>query len=262
MHRLFLIILLLCTPPIVASDTDDLSRVVERGTLRVLAFPHQETVFMRRMPELGAEGLHRFNGIDYEIMAAWATELGVELEILPLTTAYSDLIPGLLRGDGDVAATAMSITPARQEVVTFSRPYFQVFETVVTRRDRDVRNRADLEGLRLAVVPGTSFEETVRKLGLHSNVVEKSFFLEMYTAVAEGEADATLSDSISVSRVLAKYPDLERRLKIAFTLPDADQFGYAMRPGSTLKPHLDAFLDRLEASGKLDDIKASYLSSK
>ncbi|MEM8960278.1 MAG: transporter substrate-binding domain-containing protein [Acidobacteriota bacterium] len=250
----------LCTTPSFAETSrDDLATVKERGTLIVLGWPHQESAFIRRMvAELGDEGLDRFTGLDVEIMRAWAEDLDIELEIRPLRTSFGDLLPALLRGEGDVAMSSLSVTPAREEIVDFSRPYHEVKRMIITRRDETASTIDDLRGRAMAAVPGSSQEEALRKLGFDT-VVASDFTLDSYIAVAEGRADGTLVDSNSAADVLARYPDLERRLEVAIVLPEGDQYAVALRPGSTLKASLDSFLERLAASGELDALKKIHL---
>ncbi len=233
-----------------------LEEVRSNGKLVMLCWPHQESQFVRRMvEELGAEGLDRFAGIDVELMEAFADHLGVELEVRPVTAGFGRLLPTLLDGEGDLVASSLTITEERRRLVEFSVPYFEVKGIVLARRDSGISSIEDLRGKVAAAVPGSSHEERIRALGyedlrFHAAI---DFTLESYQAVAYGEADFTLVDSGSVSRVMPKYSELRKRLHIAFEFPQPETYGIALRKGSDLLPVLDAFLEGKRARGELEE---------
>lgn len=242
------------------SAASDLAAVEERGALRVLCWPHQESIFVRRPVELGEEGLTSFAGIDVEIAEAFARSLGVELEMRAVSPDFGALIPGLLSGQGDLVASSMSVTRARAQRVDFSVPYFEVRKVVVARRGSGLRSVRDLEGKRAAAARGTSHDEQLRELGFDDErILATQFILDNYTAVAEGEVDFTVVDSTSARRVLGEYPELGASLEVAFEFPERDHFALAARPGSDLLPVLDRFLTELEESGELERIVRKYI---
>lgn len=229
-----------------------LMTVREQGRLTMLCWPHQESRYVRRMVELGAEGLNQFTGIDVDLMAAFAKEMGVELHIKPVQGGFSDLIPDLLAGQGDLVASSMTITEGRAARVDFSVPYHGVRKVVITRAGSSIDALSALEGKVAATVAGSSHEEHLVGLGLPAlQLHHVDFALEAYQAVAYGDADFALVDSDSAALVLPKYPSMGEKLEIAFEFPERDYYGIAVRPGSDLKDALDAFLGRQRARGAL-----------
>lgn len=242
-----------------STEASDLAAVRERGRLVMLCWPHQESIFVRRTVELGPEGLHRFAGIDVDVLEAYARQLGVELEIRPMEHSFAELIPSLLSGKGDVIGSSLTITGKRAEKVGFSVPYFDVEQVVVARRGSGLSSVADLDHRTASVVPGSSQEENLLALGLKSlEILSTEFTLDNYIEVVEGNADFTVVDSSSATKVLAKYPQFARELEVAFELSTHDHYGFAVRPGSDLLEGLDAFLERLRSSGELERIKARH----
>lgn len=236
-----------------------LARVLEQGKLEMIAFPHQESHFVHADLSLGpmpAYGPDRhWAGIDVEIMRRFAAELGVELWIRRVSEpSYGALIPDLLAGKGDLVASSLTMTPTRQAAVDFSRPYFTIYQVVIAPQGSALAGPEDLAGKVGAVIPGSSHEERLLALGVpREQHFHTAFMLENYIAVDEGDADFALVDSGSAERVLPKMKSLE----IAFRLPGEEHYGIALPPGSDLKPRLDAFLEKLEASGELAEIVAA-----
>lgn len=236
--------------------SDHLNAVGERGELVMIAFPHQLSTFVRTnlalgpTPKLGAPD--HFIGIDVDIMARFAEYLGVKLMIRRVSEpSYAALIPDLLAGHGDVIASSLSITEERQKLVDFSDPYYYNYPVVVVAKGSPIAELTDLAGKMAALVPGSSHEEFLAELGISREwFVPVSFRSECYYALTEGQADYTLVDFSSAKRVLPKMPDL----KVAFRLPDDDYYGFAVPPGSNLRPVLNRFLLELKTSGGMAEI--------
>ena len=236
-------------PPI----TSAVAAVKARGKLVMLSFPHQENPFIRVRTEVD---LQHYEGIDYEVMQGFAGTLGVELEVRPVKPSFDALVPALLRGEGDVIASSFSITPERSAVVAFSQPYFTVHTVVVVPAGSPVHAAADLAGRTAATVRGSSLEERIK--ALHPGKLHYVEFTRWnYDALEEKEADFTVLDETSTLRLLRYYPDL----KVAFQLPGADAYGYAVKPGSDLLAALDGYLAGLRTNGKLAEIVHRHLGA-
>jgi polar amino acid transport system substrate-binding protein len=232
----------------------DLAKVKARGTLFLLCFPHQDSEFVRvnlsrgPMKQLGTAD--DFEGFDIDLMAAFATSLGVVLQVRPVSKpSYDEIIPDLVEGQGDVIASSFSITPARLKKIDFSLPYLDVAELVIARKGAPITRAEDLKGKRAVTVRGASQTERLHNLGLSDkDLVQVDFTRDKYEAVAQGDADFTVVDEgNSTAGVLAEFPNL----KSVFKLGIGSQYAVAVRKGSDLKPALDAFISRIRASGEL-----------
>jgi polar amino acid transport system substrate-binding protein len=244
-------LLLLAAIPAGAST---LSEVKSRGKLVMLSFPHQESAFIRVQVEVD---LHHYDGIDYEILDGFAKSLGVTLEVHPVRPSFADLVPALLRGDGDVIGSSFSITPERRGKVDFSAPYFAGHAVVVVPRESPIHTEADLAGRTGATVRGSSLEERMRKVpGVRFHYVD--FTRWNYDALIEKTADFSILDETSTWGVLPSYPDL----KVAFVLPGEDLYGFAVTPKSDLREALDAYLETIQRNGQLEKIVQRYLGEK
>jgi len=232
------------------------AEIKSRDKLVMLSFPHQESVFVRTnvaagpMPRVGT--WNGFEGIDVELMHAFAESLGVRLEIRPVSEpSYGALIPELLAGKGDLIASSFTITEERKQAVDFSDPYFSVYPVILVRVGSPIASVADLAGKTAAAIPGSSQEEHLRGLGIAPDkLLSVDFRLETYTAVMDGEADFTLADSSSAMRFLHEYP----KLKIAFRLAGEDAYGFAVPRDSDLREPLNRFLAEMKKNGELERI--------
>jgi ABC-type amino acid transport substrate-binding protein len=229
----------------------------------MVTFPHQESEFSRTdltagpTPALGTAA--NFEGVDIDLMVAFAERLGVELRIRRVSEpSYAMLIPDLLAGQGDLVASSLSITDERKKLVNFSDPYFTVEPVIVTPVGSPL---ADVEALlpkRAVVIRGSSHAEHLRKLGVpDENMLLVGFTLECFNAVADGEADYTLADSAAAEAQLRTDDQLE----ISFTLPGKDDYGFAVPKESTeLLAALNEFVAEMRSSGMLAEIIARHMT--
>lgn len=247
--------------PAAAPGASDLQEVKKRGKLIMLCFPQQGSPFVHAMvDELGEKGLNVFDGTDVVLLRRFAAELGVALEVRPVRPAIADLIPALLRREGDLVANALGITEQRRKYVDFSVPYISAKEGLVVRKDSGYETLADLKGKVASTMSGSSHEDVLLRLQIPDLKVHYvDFSSENYEVVLEKKADFTILDADSAATAIAKVFDLKENLEIAQILPEEAHYGIAVRPGSDLLPLLDAFLGKLKANGELEKILAGQI---
>ncbi len=256
-----LTILALLAPPLAAGDLAD---VKARGKLVAVIFPNQDIPFVQvRLDKMQEGGLKLtemrnpddFKGIDIALLKGFAESLGVGLEVHTLTTGFGELVPSLLRREGDLVANSLTITAKRREQVNFTEPYFEGAEAIVVRSNSPVRSAADLTGKKCAAGGGTSQLEALRTLLPDAVRMEVDFPFQAYVDVDEGKADCAIAETgIPAGGTLKPpYPPL----RVAFVLRTY-QYGMAVRKGSDLLGPLDAYLDGLKRSGELKKIADSH----
>ena len=255
-----LAVLGLLAHPLVAGDLAD---VKARGKLIMVIFPNQDIPFVEvkldamrernlKLPEM--RDPEDFDGIDIVAMKGFARSLGVGLEVHTLTTGFGELVPALLRHEGDLVANSLTITEKRRGMVDFTEPYFEGAEAIVVRPDSQIASAADLAGKKCAAARGTSQLEALKTLS-GVQVSEEDFPFQTYVDVEEGTADCAIAETgVPVGGTLkSPYPPLE----VAFVLRHY-QYGVAVRQGSDLLAPLNAYLDGLKRSGELRKIADSY----
>jgi ABC-type amino acid transport substrate-binding protein len=230
-----------------AAHATTLADVKARGKLVVLVYPDTDSPFLARV----APG--RFDGVDFSILRGFAASLGVTLEIREIVR-YEDLLPSLARGDGDVVAGGVSITSEREELVDFSVPYFPVAIMVIARRQAGIGSVEGIADKRGAAVPGTTHDSLMRGMGIvPAHQLARSGLA--YEALQRDLADFAFVDSTSGVVSLEKYPGLV----LVGMLPKADYYGFAMAPGSDLRPPLDAHLSLIRRQGRLYELFDRHL---
>lgn len=200
-----------------------LQKAQQRGSLIVLTRNGASSYF------IGPEG---GTGPEYEIAAAFAGYLGLEIEV-NVPDDFGDLGRRLKKNQGDFIAANLTRTPAREKLFNFG-PDYAVTETVAVYRRGQTRPRkhGDLLGMNLSVIAGSSYEVLLKEAQkdlpeLQWSSEENTSMEDLLLAIADGELDATLVDS-NIFRINSQfYPGL----KIGFTFADNQPQAWAFPPG-------------------------------
>ncbi|WP_093308280.1 membrane-bound lytic murein transglycosylase MltF [Allopseudospirillum japonicum] len=140
-----------CSPQLQKSQ---LEQIQETGVLRVL---------MRNTSVTYYEGRDGPAGFEYDLLKAFAQQQGLTLEVIT-SPSIEDIETRLSKGQADLAAAGVAITPKRLHTFALTHPVIKVQPQVVYRRGASVpKDVADLAGQNLAVVAGTKHADLLRK---------------------------------------------------------------------------------------------------
>ena len=169
----------------------DLDSIRSRRVIRVITQNNSSNYFIYRGRQMG---------FDFELAQGVAEALGVRLEVA-IPDNHGEMMKWLMEGRGDFIAGSLTVTPRREESVSFSLPYLYINEVLVQREGSPiVESLADLAKIEIVVRRGSSYEETLRRLDKRTPLkltwvdsdVSVSALLER---VAGGEIEATVVDS-------------------------------------------------------------------
>ncbi|MGH7151957.1 MAG: ABC transporter permease subunit, partial [Planctomycetota bacterium] len=184
-----------------------------------------------------------------EIAEALAEAMGVRAR--RVQNAWAELIPGLERGDYEVAISGIEIVGYRLERADFSRPYYAGGETLMVRRgDGRIASLADLAGKSVGTLRDSSAHRMLQSIG-GVNVRPYDDQLHPYSDLEIERTDAVLLDEM-----IALYYGLPRQALEVVGEPIGEvRYGIAVRKGNpALLDAVDAALDRLVREGRLRTI--------
>lgn len=193
-------------------------------------------------------------GLDMAITGEIAADLGVELR--PLNTGFDAIESGaaLNARQCDVAASAITITDAREENVDFTDAYFDADQGVLAAAGTEVAAEGDLEGLTIGVQQATTGADWVAEQGLQG--VEFEDLGLQIQALRNGQVDVVVNDVT----VLAPYADDE--LAVAFEIPTGEQYGVAVRTGNAaLLEAANTSIARIQEDGTYDALVAEWFGT-
>src|SRR5690242_15666311 len=195
-------------------------------------------------------------GYDVDVARAVGDKLGVRVEFVE--TPWDSMFAALEANRFDVVANEVTINPERQAKYDLSQPYSVGEGVIVTRADdTSISTTADLKGKVAAENATSNWSEVARKAGARVEAVEG--FTQAITLLSQGRVDVVINDSIAVYAYLAETKDSS--VKIAGTVGEKSEQGFAARKDSGLLPELNTALDQLRADGTLAQISQKYLNA-
>ncbi|BBY19066.1 ABC transporter permease subunit [Mycolicibacterium litorale] len=195
-------------------------------------------------------------GYDVDVARAVGAKIGVPVEFVE--TPWDSMFAALEAGRFDVVANEVTINAERKAKYDLSQPYSVGEGVIVTRADNDsITSLDDLKGKVAAENATSNWSEVARKAGARVEAVEG--FTQAITLLNQGRVDVVVNDSIAVYAYLAETGDTS--VKIAGTVGEKSEQGFAARKDSGLLPELNRALDELRADGTLATISQKYLNA-
>ena len=229
-----------------------LQQAQQRGSLTLLTRNGASSYF------IGPEG---GTGPEYDIVAAFAEYLGLELEV-EIANEFNDLGTLLNSRQGELIAANLTRTRAREKIFEFGPDYAETNTIVVYKRGKTrPRKLADLVDMRVSVIAGSSYEDLL--VNAQKDIPELQWTAEktrgmegLLLAIADGELDATLVDA-NIFKINSQfYPGL----KTGFTLADQQHQAWAFLPGDddSLVQTARSFFNLIKENGSLAAIQDRY----
>ena len=184
-----------------AAEDSLLKSILNRGTLRV-----GTTGDYPPFSELDQSN-NTYKGYEIDVVTALAADLGVKLEFVP--TNWDTLGAGIEADKYDVVASGVTMTLERLKSVAFSDPYLDSpLVPLILKKDEGkfASWRAmDQEGVKLAVMAGTSAEESAKKNFTKAEVVPITAPALDYQELLAGRVTAAITDTVFIKKALAQY---------------------------------------------------------
>lgn len=189
-----------------------------------------------------------YEGFDIDLINAVGEKMGLDVQI---EDAPFDL---LLQGGGgqfDLAIAATTITPARENRVDFSNPYYQSSQGLLVQTGGDIASVDDLAGEIVAAQDGTTGETYAQENTEASEVRPFPEIDDAYNALSTGQVAAVLNDLPSVQAAAEEKEGLE----VVETFDTDEEYGIILPEGSDeLLSAVNEALQEVKDDGTLDEI--------
>jgi polar amino acid transport system substrate-binding protein len=168
-------------------------------------------------------------GLDIDLAALLAKNLGVEAEIVPVATA--NRIPYLQSKRIDILVASLGITPDRAKQVMFTIPYVSVDVVIAAGKSVKLASIDDLKTVSIAVARGSSQEGYVTSIApKDAKIMRFDGDAPATQAFIAGQAQALSNNSIMIASIKKANPGLEIENKITLR-----------RQANAIAVRLDAF---------------------
>lgn len=235
-----------------SARADTLQDIKSRGSITIgVDFTHPPYGMLSQQSER--------EGTDYDIATLIAHDLGVKLNVLPVTGP--NRVPFLLTNKADIVIASFSVTDERKKVIAFTRPYATEPVLLLAPGKDSLKGPADLNGKSIAVARGTTADidltNLIKDKGLTDVDVHR--YLDeatTRTAVGSGQQNimaASLADALSV-----KQSNPSTHFEFQFQMSD-DPLAIGLRQNdAALQAWLDSWIGVNLKNGKLDAIWMKY----
>ena len=201
-------------------------------------------------------------GLDVEMANKLAESIGYDLEFIRME--FDELLPALLNNRIDLAISAITINPQRQQIVDFSIPYFSADQSLITVEDSPIKidELTDIAAYKIGFQNGTTGQYF-----LQFNLVEKDILpWENLTAFDNNNQaiSALMNDQIDLLILddsAAKAFSNIKPLKIVHLIKTDDQYGIAMRKDYELKNDINTALRQIINSNYWTSLITKYLGN-
>lgn len=201
-----------------------------------------------------------YTGFDMDLVRAIGEQAGLEVQIMDV--AWEGIIPGLLVGNYDLIASAMTITAERQESVSFSDPYFNAEQVIlVPINENSINGPEDLKGKSVSVQLGTTGDFVASEI---KGLKKVARFAEVTDAIQEmrnGNVAGVICDNLVAIMYIQENPGKAKVVPGSFF--DPEYYGFAINKKNTdLLKKVNAALAELKANGKYDEIYNKWFGTK
>jgi polar amino acid transport system substrate-binding protein len=195
-------------------------------------------------------------GFDVDIVDEIAKDLGVEQEIVD--TPFEGINTGedLNTLKCDIAAAGMTITDKREEVLDFSKPYFDATQALLVKSDASYKSLEELSGKKLGVQLSTTGEIYAQDNAPDDvELVQFEDLALLQTAVKTGQVDAGINDN----GVLLDFAKDNDDVKVTEEFDTGEQYGLAVKTGNkALLDQVNKTLERIQSDGTYDELYAKW----
>ncbi|MBM7650758.1 basic amino acid ABC transporter substrate-binding protein [Neobacillus cucumis] len=178
-------------------------------------------------------------GFDVDFVNAVAKEAGYNVNVEHV--GWDPIFVEIEKKTADFAASAITITPERQQSYDFTVPYFLSKNEILVPKGSSIKSAKDLEGKKIAVQNGTTGQAVVEKLfGKNNPNIKK--FKNNNLAILElenGGVDAVVADNTVIETYVKNNPKDNFKFIEDDTAFSKEFYGLLLPKDSKLKPELD-----------------------
>ena len=196
-------------------------------------------------------------GFERELVEGFAKVRKLEVRIVPVKN-FDQIIPMLVKGEGDLIVGIVD-TAARRQKIAFTSETYPVRHLAVTRQPQaKVTTLADLRGMKVAVIPGTTWADMAAEAGVPAaNQVSCTDTNDVLDALKKGRAQATVMAVFDFALAQKYDPALEAGPFMG--VPGVAAWG-VRREDDALRRAIDDYLQTLTMSPAKSTLLVKYFS--
>lgn len=245
---LFGVGLMLGAATVPAQAADALQAIESAGAVKIgmlVDFPPYGLMNEQNQPD----------GYDADVAKALAKEMGVKLQLVPVTGP--NRIPYLLSGQVDLLVASLGITAERAKSVDFSHPYASISIAVYGKKDLKITKPEELAGQTVAVARASTQDTAVTKVAPPKATIRRfDSDAAALQALISGQVPLLGCSNVCYATIQKLAPN---KFDKKFELSRQVQ-GIAVKPGEPkLLAWVNTFVDKTAKDGTLNKISEKWL---
>jgi len=234
------------------SYADQLKDILDKGTIKI-GVPEN-------FPPFGSVGKDfKHVGYDVDVAELVAKDLGVKLELIPITSKQR--IPYLTSGKVDLVISSMGANPTRAKSIWFSSAYAPFFSGAFASKDIKISSPADLAGKKIGVTGGTIEDlELSKVLPKDADLIRFGDNAATISAFIAKQVEVLVTGNTVAAKVAKNNPDL--KIETKFVVRQSPAF-IGVRSGEmNMLQWINVFVLHKKLGGKLNELSQKWLGQK
>ncbi|CTQ67249.1 transporter substrate-binding domain-containing protein [Roseibium alexandrii] len=205
---------------------------------------------------LGADG--EYEGYDIDVAKMIAEDLGVELELVPVTSKQR--IPFLETDRVDIVIATLGANPERAKSIWFSHAYAPFFSGAFAKPDVAVSSIADFAGKKIAVTGGTLEDLAITEDAPDgAEIIRFGDNAATIAAYVSGQADVIVTGNMVALGISNDNPDFN--LEPKFIIANSPSFIGVKTGNMDLLQWVNVFVLHKKLNGKLNGLSVKWLKT-
>ena len=219
------------------------NKVKEAGILRVGG---TRTSFLFSQLDETDNGIRGFDAGLYQLLARYILGDESKFELTQVTSSTRESV--LTEDQVDAVFATYSITPSRQEVISFAGPYYTSRQAILIKAgNEEITGLESLADKIVATQAGSTGPAILAEYAPAAEAQEFEDDIQARTAVEQGRADAYVTDYTLILNSLVKNPGVYAIAGDVFG-PE-DNYGIGLPKDSDGVAFVNAFLKKIEEDG-------------
>ena len=232
-----------------SAQADVLADIKKAGVLRVAVpqdFPPFGTVGTDMKPQ----------GYDIDMGALIAKDLGVKLELIPVSS--TNRIPFVTTGKADIVISSLGKNPDREKVIDFSDAYAPFYNGVFGPADIKAEGAADLAGKTIAVTRGSVEDLELTKIAPPTATLKRfEDNNSTISAYLSGQTQLIATGNVVASAVDARTD--KRDVLTKFIIKNSPCYVGVNKGEAALLAAVNASIAKAKSSGELNKVALKWL---
>lgn len=178
------------------------------------------------------------------------------IEFVPVTPSNRLIMAST--GEVDIVISTVTITPQRQEVVSFSIPYDAAGQAVLVKSNSAIKSLTDLAGQNVGVIFGTTAEKNMKNLVPTANLLGFRSYPDAYKALKAGKINAITSDDT----ILSRFAVDDNSVKLLPKRYSREPYGIAFKKGNStikFKENLDFAIRDMQQKNVIPRLRKQWI---